>query len=261
MKTPRLKFPGIITHIVMMILIQLLCYHLANAQSQVSGVVKDETGGPLPSVIIQVKGKSVTTTTDVNGKFTISAASSDVLQFRFMGYQAKEVKVGSQTTLNVSLQPDSKDLSEVIVTGYSKQSKHDVTGAASTVSASVIQNTPVTSVEEAIQGRVAGVQVDGQGGPGNAQTIRIRGVGTLGNNDPLYVIDGVQIRVGNSGGSQNVSNLLNPNDIESLTILKDPSLIAMYGAEGSNGFIVITTNSGKKGEPKLDYSGYYGIEN
>jgi TonB-dependent starch-binding outer membrane protein SusC len=261
MKTPRLKFSGIISRIAMIVLIQLLCYHLADAQSQVSGVVKDETGGPLPSVIIQVKGKSVTTTSDVNGKFTISAASSDVLQFRFVGYQPKEVKVGNQTTLNVSLQPDSKDLSEVIVTGYSKQSKHDVTGAASTISASVIQQSPVTSVEQAIQGRVAGVQVDGQGGPGNAQTIRIRGIGSFGNNDPLYVIDGVQIRVGTSGGSQNISNLLNPNDIESLTILKDPSLIAMYGAEGSNGVIVITTKTGKLGAPTLDYSGYVGVEN
>ncbi len=261
MKTPRLKFPVIISRIAMIILIQLLCYHLANAQSQISGVVNDETGGPLPSVIIQVKGKSVTTTSDVNGKFTISAASSDILQFRFVGYQAKEVKVGTQTTLNVSLQPDSKDLSEVIVTGYSKQSKHDVTGAASTISASVIQQSPVTSVEQAIQGRVAGVQVDGQGGPGNAQTIRIRGIGSFGNNDPLYVIDGVQIRVGTSGGSQNISNLLNPNDIESLTILKDPSLIAVYGAEGSNGVIVITTKTGKMGAPTFEYNGYVGVEN
>jgi TonB-linked SusC/RagA family outer membrane protein len=261
MKTPRLKFPVTISRIAMILLIQLLCYHLANAQSQVSGVVNDETGGPLPSVIIQIKGKSVTTTSDVNGKFTISAASSDVLQFRFVGYQPKEVKVGSQTTLNISMQPDSKDLSEVIVTGYSKQSKHDVTGAASTISASVIQQTPVTSVEGAIEGRVAGVTVDAQGGPGDQASIRIRGVGTLGNNDPLYVIDGVQIRVGNGIYSQNISNLLNPNDIESLTILKDPSLIAVYGAEGSNGVIVITTKTGKMGQPRLEYSGYYGIEN
>jgi TonB-linked SusC/RagA family outer membrane protein len=261
MKTPRLKFPGVITRMAMIILIQLLCYHLTNAQSPVSGVVKDETGGPLPSVIIQLKGKSVTTTTDVNGKFTISAASSDVLLFRFMGYQAKEVKVGNQTTLNISLRPDSKDLSEIIVTGYSKQSKHDLTGAASTISASVIQQTPVTSVEGAIQGRVAGVTVDGQGGPGNSQTIRIRGVGNFDNNDPLYVIDGVQIRIGTSGNSQDISNLLNPNDIESLTILKDPSLTTLYGANGSNGVIVITTKSGKMGAPKLEYSGYVGVEN
>jgi TonB-dependent starch-binding outer membrane protein SusC len=261
MKTPRLKFSRIISRSALLFLIRLLCYQLVSAQSLVSGVVKDETGNTIPSVTVQVKGKSISTSTDLNGKFSISAAKTDILQFRFVGYQTKEVPVSDQTIVNVSLQPDTKDLSEVIVTGYSKQSKHDVTGAASTISASVIQQSPVTSVEQAIQGRVAGVTVDGQGGPGNAQTIRIRGIGSFGNNDPLYVIDGVQIRVGTSGGSQNISNLLNPNDIESLTILKDPSLIAVYGAEGSNGVIVITTKTGKLGAPTLEYSGYAGIEN
>jgi len=261
MKTPRLKLPGKISISLLLILVQLLCHYSASAQSPVSGIVKDETGAPLPSVVVQVKGKNILATTDVNGKFTISAAGSDVLQFRFIGFLTKEVSIGNQTTLNVSLVPDSKDLSEVVVTGYSRQSKHDVTGAASTISASAIQQSPVTSVEQAIQGRVAGVTVDGQGGPGNAQTIRIRGIGSFGNNDPLYVIDGVQIRVGTSGGSQNISNLLNPNDIESLTILKDPSLISIYGAQGSNGVIVITTKTGKMGGPVLEYNGYAGVEN
>jgi len=261
MKTPRLKLPGKISISLLLILVQLLCHYSASAQSPVSGIVKDETGAPLPSVVVQVKGKNILATTDVNGKFTISAAGSDVLQFRFIGFLTKEVSIGNQTTLNVSLVPDSKDLSEVVVTGYSRQSKHDVTGAASTISASAIQQSPVTSVEQAIQGRVAGVTVDGQGGPGNAQTIRIRGIGSFGNNDPLYVIDGVQIRVGTSGGSQNISNLLNPNDIESLTILKDPSLISIYGAQGSNGVIVITTKTCKMGGPVLEYNGYACVEN
>jgi TonB-linked SusC/RagA family outer membrane protein len=261
MKTPILKLSGIMGRAALLILVQLLCYQLTNAQSLVSGVVKDANGTTIPSVTIQVKGTNVLTSADANGAFSINAKSTDILQFRFVGYLTKEVLVGNQTKLNVTLQSETKDLSEVIVTGYSRQSKHDVTGAASTISASVIQQTPVTSVEGAIEGRVAGVTVDGQGGPGDQATIRIRGIGTLGNNDPLYVIDGVQIRVGNGFGSQNVSNLLNPNDIESLTILKDPSLIAMYGAEGSNGVIVITTKTGKMGAPRLEYSGYYGVEN
>jgi TonB-linked SusC/RagA family outer membrane protein len=259
MKTSRLKLSGSMGFL-LFILIQLLCYQLASAQSLISGTVKDDTGLPLPSVTVKVKGKSISTSTDINGAFSINAAQTDVLQFTYIGFQAKEVIVGNQTKINVVLQPESKSLDEVIVTGYSKQSKHDVTGAASTISADVIAQTPVTSVEGAIQGRVAGVTVDGQGGPGNAETVRIRGIGTLGNNDPLYVIDGVQIRVGTANGSQNISNLLNPNDIETLTILKDPSLIALYGAEGSNGVIVITTKTGKKGEPSLDYSGYVGVE-
>ena len=259
MKKHRLKLSGCITFTVL-VLVQLLCYQLVSAQSLVTGTVRDDTGGPLPAVTVKVKGKTTSTSTDVNGGFSINAAKTDILQFTYIGFQAKEVLVGSQTKLDVSLVPESSNLSEVVVTGYSKQSKHDVTGAASTISAKVIQNTPVTSVEGAIQGRVAGVTVDGQGGPGNAQTIRIRGIGSFGNNDPLYVIDGVQIRVGTSGESENISNLLNPNDIESITILKDPSLIALYGAEGSNGVIVITTKTGKKGAPTLEYNGYAGVE-
>jgi len=259
MKTLRLKSSGSIGF-VLLILMQLLCSQLASAQSLISGTVKDDTGGPLPAVTVKVKGTSISTSTDVNGAFSISASKTDILQFTYIGFQPQEVLVGSQTKLNISLVPDTKGLNEVIVTGYSKQSKHDVTGAASTISADVIAQTPVTSIEGAIQGRVAGVTVDGQGGPGNPETVRIRGIGTVGNNDPLYVIDGVQIRMGTAPGSQNISNLLNPNDIESLTILKDPSLIALYGAEGSNGVIVITTKTGKKGDPRLEYSGYVGLE-
>ena len=127
---------------------------------------------------------------------------------------------GQTLVMDILLKTGNNSLNEVVVTGYSKQSRRDVTGAASTISAQAIEQSPVTTVESAIQGRVAGVSVDGQGGPGNNQTIRIRGVGTLGNNDPLYVIDGVQIRVGQAGGSQNISNLLDPGQIESITILK-----------------------------------------
>lgn len=232
-----------------MILIQLLCYHLTYAQSSVSGIVKDETGATLPSVTVQVKGKSVTTTTDVNGAFSINASKTDILQFRYIGFQNLEILVGSQTKLNVTLLSDTKGLNEVIVTGYTKQSKRDVTGAVSTVSADVVAKTPVTDVGAVLQGRVAGVSVDAQGGPGNIAVVRIRGFGSNGNNDVLYVIDGVQMRGG--------SNLINPNDIETITVLKDPSTTALYGAQGGNGVIVITTKTGKLGTaPRLEYSTY-----
>ena len=144
--------------------------------------------------------------------------------------------------------PENKALNDVIVTGYSKQSKRDVTGAVSTVSADIIAQTPVTDVGTAFEGRVAGVSVDQQGDPGSTAVVRIRGFGTNGDNDPLYVIDGVQMRGGN--------NLINPNDIETLTVLKDPSTTSLYGAEGGNGVIVITTKSGKIGAPKLEYNSY-----
>lgn len=226
----------------------------------VKGQVLDESGKGIPGATINVKGTDIRIATDNNGQFVLKNIDEKaVLVISFIGYGTQEIQVSPVMTIKLTSQLSG--LNEVIVTGYSRQSKHDLTGAASTISASVIAQTPVTSIEGAIEGRVAGVTVDGQGGPGDQASIRIRGIGTLGNNDPLYVIDGVQIRVGNGYGSQNVSNLLNPNDIESLTILKDPSLIAMYGAEGSNGVIVITTKTGKMGEPKLEYSGYYGVEN
>ncbi len=195
------------------LLLLLISCQFVNAQSPVSGTVKDETGQPLPGVTVQVKGKTTAVGTDVNGAFTISAGRADILHISFVGYVAKDVPIGDQTKINISLQPEAKNLDEVIVTGYSKQSKHALTGAASTVSGKVISQTPVTSLEVALEGRVAGLVVDGQGGPGNSASIRIRGVGTLGNNDPLYVIDGVQIRIGIADGSQDISSLLNPNDI------------------------------------------------
>jgi TonB-dependent starch-binding outer membrane protein SusC len=262
MKINRLKLPGRIGPGVLFLLLLLVCCQLVNAQSPVSGTVKDESGTPAPGVTVQIKGTTEGVATDVNGAFTIKAKPTDVLQFKFVGYEIQEIAVGQQTKIAVTLQPQAKNLDEVIVTGYSKQSKHDVTGAASTLKGSVIQATPVTSLEGALEGRVAGVTVDGQGGPGNSASIRIRGIGTLGDNDPLYVIDGVQIRIGNGGyGSQDISNLLNPNDIESVTVLKDPSLIALYGSRGSNGVIVITTKAGKMGPPQLQYDGYVGYEN
>ena len=150
--------------------------------------------------------------------------------------------------VSFQLKPNNSALEEVVVTGYSKQSKRDVTGAVSTISADVVAQTPVSDIGSILQGHVAGVSVDEQGGPGNTAVVRIRGFGTNGDNDPLYVIDGVQMRGGN--------NLVNPNDIETITILKDPSITSLYGAEGGNGVIVITTKTGKIGAPKLEYNSY-----
>ncbi len=247
MKTQLLKFPGAVAFSVLLLL-QILCCQFANAQSVVTGIVKDEAGLAMPAVTVQLKGKSTGVLTDANGAFSISAAATDVLQFRYIGYQTNEVTVGSQTRFNIVLLPDTKGLNEVIVTGYTKQSKRDVTGAVSTVSADVVAKTPVADVGSVLQGRVAGVSVDAQGGPGAVAVVRIRGFGSNNDNDVLYVIDGVQMRGG--------SNLINPNDIETITVLKDPSNTALYGAQGGNGVIVITTKSGKIGAPKLDYSFY-----
>ncbi|MBV9961974.1 MAG: TonB-dependent receptor [Parafilimonas sp.] len=232
---------------------------VAQNSIQVNGTVTDDKGTPLAGASVTLKGTINGTTADNKGTFLFTIKQPGTLIFSYAGYESKEIKIISSQTLNVSLTSNNV-LSDVVVTGYSRQSKRDVTGAASTVSADVIAKTPVADVTTALQGRVAGVNVDDQGGPGNPAVIRIRGVGSLGNNDPLYVIDGVQVRIGGSVGSQNIAALLNPNDIESITILKDPSLTTLYGSAGSNGVIVITTKSGKRGEPQLEYSTYFGEE-
>lgn len=231
------------------------------------GKITNEKNEPVVGASVLLSGVDKGTPAGLTGEFTLAGIKPGkyTLQVSAIGYQSiiRDISIadGQVMEINFQLKTGSNALNEVVVTGYSKQSKRDVTGAASTISADVVEQAPVTTVESVLQGRVAGVTVDGQGGPGNAQTIRIRGVGTLGNNDPLYVIDGVQIRIGTSGdGSQNVSNLLDPGEIESITILKDPSLIALYGSEGSNGVIVITTKTGKIGAPRFDYSSYVGVQ-
>jgi len=247
--------------------------------AEVKALAELQTGGTLKGKVTNEKGEPVVGATvllsgadraggpaGLAGEFslTVAKAGKYTVQVSAIGYQtivrAITITEGQVVELDIHLRAGGNALNEVVVTGYSRQSKRDVTGAASTISAQAIEQAPVTTVESAIQGRVSGVSVDGQGGPGNNQTIRIRGVGTLSNNDPLYVIDGVQVRVGQGNGSQNISNLLDPAQIESITILKDPSLIALYGSEGSNGVIVITTKSGKLGAPRFDYNVYVGQE-
>ena len=237
---------------------------LAQNNFRVTGIVRDSKGLVLSGASVQLKGSATGTTTGPDGNFSLSLADGKgVLVFSFAGYETREIPLNNRHTLVMALTEENKNLSEVIVTGYSKQSKRDVTGAASTISSDVITKSPVTDVSAVLQGRVAGVSVDGQGGPGSSQVVRLRGVGTFGDNDPLYVIDGVQIRLGSAGsqyGSQDISSMLNPNDIESITVLKDPSLTGLYGAEGSNGVIVITTKTGKLGAPKLEYNAYVGSQ-
>ncbi len=217
----------------------------------VTGTVTDNNGNPLAGATVAVKSnRSIVTATDNSGKFRLDVGSpSAVLVITYTGFKTQEINVTANQSVSIILAIAENSLDAVIVTGYSKQSKKDVTGAVSTVSSDVIAKTPVTDVGSVLQGRVAGVSVDDQGGPGETAIVRIRGFGTNGNNDPLYVIDGVQIRGG--------SNLINPNDIETITVLKDPSTTSLYGAQGGNGVIVITTKTGKRGTaPKLEYSAY-----
>ena len=244
-----------------LLLLLISNYSWSQNSRTITGFVKDAKGASLSGASVVQKGTANGTATNTDGKYSLSVSGDNpVLVISYAGYQNKEIAVKNQSTIDVELAETNASLNEVVVTGYSKQSKRDVTGAVSTISATTISQTPVTDITAVVQGRVAGVSVDGQGGPGSPQVIRIRGVGTLGDNDPLYVIDGVQIRIGTGSNSLDISNLINPNDVESMTILKDPSLISLYGAEGANGVIVITTKTGKLGAPKLEYNAYVGQE-
>ncbi len=256
----------------------LLTSAMAQAQKiTLSGVVKDATGAGMPGVSILIKGSSLGTSTDASGNFNLQASANDVLVFSFIGYVTQEVAVGNQTTINVTMQDDVKTLEEYVVVGYGTQKKSDLTGAVSIVSGEELRNTITASVDQALQGRVAGVQVtQNSGQPGGAVSIRIRGTTSLTqSSEPLYVIDGVRMGgraggitgfdwQGGSGGQQAASvnplASLNPNDIESINVLKDASASAIYGSQAANGVIIITTKRGKRNEATVSYDGFYAVQ-
>lgn len=224
-------------------------------QRNVSGNVTDETGTGMPGVNVIVKGTANGTTSDADGNFSLLVPDDQaVLVFSFVGYATSEVAVGSQTTVNVQLVTDVQTLTELVVTGYQVQRKADISGAVAVVNAADLQSLVASSFAQKLAGRAPGVTVSTSGSPGDATNVRIRGISSFGNNDPLYVIDGVPI--------QDKGNLnINPNDIESMQVLKDPSTASIYGSRASNGVIVITTKTGKAGKTKLTYNGSFSLVN
>lgn len=222
---------------------------------KVSGRITASTNNEvLPGVNIVVKGTNLGTTTDKDGTYQINVPNeSSTLVFSSVGYLPHEMAVGKRTTLDVTLESDSKTLQDVVVVGYGTQRKSQLTGAISSVSAKEIQAVPVTSADQALQGRAAGVDVIASShAPGATATIRVRGVSSIrANNDPLFVVDGIPI----AGGLSDI----NPNIIESMEVLKDASATAIYGARGSSGVILITTKRGKDGKTQVTYDGYVGV--
>ena len=210
----------------------------------------DGTG--IPGANVSVKGTTRGVTTNANGDFSIPAENGSTLVFSFIGFKAQEVAVGNQTTINVTLVEESATLNEVVVTGYSSQQRKDVTSAVTVVSTKELLAVPAANFGQQLQGRAAGVTVLPDYTPGGGTTIRIRGFGTLGNNDPLYVIDGVPT-------TDNINNI-NQNDIESIQILKDATSASIYGSRAGNGVVVITTKKGKSGEPRVTFDSYYGVQ-
>lgn len=226
---------------------------VAQAQVTVSGTVSDAVG-PLPGANIVVKGTTNGTQTDFDGNYTLSGVAEDaVLVFSYIGFKNYEVAVDGRSTINVTLQEDAQALDEVVVVGYGTQKRSDVTGAVSTVSSKSLQEAPVTNPEQALAGRAAGVNVSTNSGrPGGNTNVRIRGNNSINaSNGPLYVVDGV-IGAG-------PINYLNPNDIESMEVLKDASATAIYGARGANGVIIITTKRGGKDGGRVTYNTFISV--
>jgi TonB-linked SusC/RagA family outer membrane protein len=245
-----------------------LCVFLAGAalyaqERTISGRVTGDDGSSLPGVNVVVKGTTLGTVTNVNGEYRLSVPSGQsVLVFSFVGFESREVVAGAQSVIDVSLVSDVKQLSEVVITGYGTQEKRTLTGSISSVKGEVIHNLPMQSVDRAIQGRIAGVQIDAaSGAPGGAVNVRVRGVGSVNaSNDPLWIIDGVQVgRFGQTTqASGNPLGSINPNDIESIEVLKDAASAAIYGAQAANGVVIVTTKKGRKGKTGLDITGQYG---
>ncbi|QDK81624.1 TonB-dependent receptor [Spirosoma sp. KCTC 42546] len=234
----------------------------------ITGTITDEKGTTLPGVSILLKGTGPTgrqrgTVTDGKGQFSLSVPDKGaVVVISFVGYLSQEVAVGNRTSIDIQLSPDLKALEEVIVVGYGTQRKIETTGAIASVKAADLLQTPVANVAQGLQARVAGVQItQNSGAPGGNVSVRIRGTNSInGSSEPLYVIDGIQIS--NSGGINDVSPLsqINPNDIESIEVLKDASSTAIYGARAANGVVLITTKRGKDGNTRVSYDGYGGVQ-
>ncbi|MBS1566798.1 MAG: TonB-dependent receptor, partial [Bacteroidetes bacterium] len=264
------------------------------AAPPVTGVIRGANDEPLAKVTIRVKGKKTTVTSDDNGNFTIDARQGDVLIFSSVGYETQEVKIKSIAAVNIAMKRSVTSLNEMVVMGYGSTRRRDLTGSVSSVNPEEIKNTPFVSIDQALAGKAAGVQVvQADGSPGGVARIRIRGgTSLIGGNDPLYIIDGVQVQIANQyigagaeitnpiegiGGSSrdasrgstvgssfarglNTLAGLNINDIESIDILKDASATAIYGSRAANGVVIITTKKGRRNEkPVLEANYYYGV--
>jgi TonB-dependent starch-binding outer membrane protein SusC len=245
------------------IFLLVTAYATAFSQSQtVSGKVTDSSGAGMPGVNVLKKGTAIGTSTDGNGDFAIEASPTDVLVFSFIGYSSQEVIAGNQTTINLTLEEDVKSLEEVVVVGYGEMRKGDITAAQTSISSRDIERTINTTIDQAIQGRTPGVYVtQNTGAPGGGISINIRGINSIrGSNEPLYVVDGVQIQGSSSVAGDNPLSSLNPADIETMEILQGPSATAIYGSRATNGVVLITTKRGKSGDIKISYGGLYSVQ-
>ena len=235
------------------LVVLMLSSSLIFAQNNISGSVSDESGNPVPGATVVVEGTNTGVVTDFDGNYQINASAGDQLTFSSLGFASQTITVGNQSQINVTLMSSVDILDEVVVSGYQTQQRRSLSGAIGTVDTDEAFKTQVTNAAEALQGRVAGVQVTSGGGPGAAPVIRIRGYSTTNDNSPLYVIDGIQTT------DPNVMRDINPRDIENISVLKDGAA-AIYGARASNGVIVVTTKKGSyNSKNTLEIDATYGI--
>jgi len=241
-----------------MLFLLLLTFAYGSAYAQqktVTGQVSSENEGPLPGVNIVVQGTVQGAVTDVNGQYSIVVPGPEaVLVFSYIGYTTVAVPVGSQSTINMVMNPDVTALDEIVVTGYTAVRKADITGAVAIVNTDNMNEMTSASVLQKLEGRASGVSVNINGQPGSRNTIRIRGISSFTDNDPLYIVDGVPIET-------NSLNFLNPNDIETMQVLKDPSTASVYGSRANNGVVIITTKKGQKGKARLTVDVNVGLQN
>jgi TonB-linked SusC/RagA family outer membrane protein len=230
----------------------------------VKGTVSDD-GGPVIGATVKMKGATTGSVTDLDGKYTISVKPGSTLQVSYLGYQTQEVKIGNRTTINVVLKTDEEMLNEVVVVGYGQMKRADVTGSVVSINEKAVERSVPTSIDQVLQGRAAGVQIQANSGtPGASTSIHIRGINSLNaTNQPIFVIDGVVVDAAGVDtndplSSNNPLASINPSDIVSMDVLKDASATAIYGARASNGVIMITTKRGKAGEATITYDGYVG---
>ena len=224
--------------------------------NKVTGSIKDMAGEPIIGANVTIKGQSIGTITDIDGRFIINAPANAILRITYIGYIPQEIKVENKRELKIILQEDTETLDEVVVVGYGVQKKSDVTGAMIRVNSDELNSRPAANAFEAMQGKAAGVDIVSNERPGEIGTINVRGVRSLSaSNTPLYVVDGIPLM------STSGIETLNPQDIESIDVLKDASATAIYGSRGANGVILVTTKQGKAGKMSLNYSGTMTIEN
>lgn len=237
----------------------------AFAQTTVTGTVTDgKNGEPIFGATVKVRGgngSSSGTITDLDGFYTVKAEPGQILEFSYVGYATLTAKVPSGGNLNIKMSEDQQTLTDVVVVGYGMMKRSDLTGAVSSIGEDEIKKGVNTSLEQAMQGRIAGINVtQNTGAPGGGISVQIRGVNTFNGNEPLYVVDGIALSGNNVDGSSSVLATINPSDIVSIEVLKDASATAIYGSRASNGVVLITTKKGENGKPKVTYEGFAGLQ-